>query len=955
MRFQRVLFVFASLVGLSTSDAWAQTGPDRFQPGPRRPIPTNSAVRRTPDEPPAYSPSITSMKLLTPTTGWAATDDTLFWTTDGGSQWRDTTPTKPSRDRLASVFFLDENRGWVLHAHSSEFGWEFDVSCTSDAGGTWSKTHVASLDLNSSELSGQGWISFADTLHGWLNVGITSSSAFNLGGLLTTSDGGRTWDWVKQGPGVAGTILLLTDKDGWLAGGPGDTELYATHDAGSTWQKTSLQAPKELGSAVYPTYDLPTFEDRLHGFVAVTFSGPEGSKSAAVLYATADGGLTWKPDRTLANLEASSIGQKVASTLADSTWITAVAPAGPQPTLKQLRSNDRVTADVNTQTGYFSGSRVSFVTPTQGWVFSAHGLLSTTDGGATWAAITPGTRGRTNLPRAESETISEGTLTHLQVHQSASRSTLNTTNNAFSRHLGFDKFAVGSTGNMQTWWDSSPYYDVAFYLNGASSHSTDPNLNANWVSSVLGQGWGVIPLWSGLQAPCACHGTGTYPNCPVFPHTFSSNPTTAQSQGVSEADSAIQSATGLNLSATMIFVDIENYSSSACGSAVKAFVTGWVQELHNTNGHHSFFAAGVYGNPGDAATDWVSATLPPDSVWIARYDSGVTVYGLGSGLSDSPWQAARIHQYIGNQSQTWGGVTFQVDADIEDTKIAASGNGVKIPVLGETLLSYPGSNYTYLAGITNGVNNSVAGAQLGEIVGFAQDTAITTMFTYQNGVFTNLNFPGALQSWPVAINNHGTIVGHYANSSNDNHSFVYSNGTFSEYIYPGASVTIVSGINDAGWITGGYKDASGTTHNFLDRKSSHHNLDSIGFPYNVNGSGEIVGFSVNGVSTFLDDAQDSTPATAPVTLLNEGGKNLTAGLGLNNNGQVVGYSQGTPTDTSPDTWAFIYDDNNGISFFSDLVFNWAESFAYAMNDYAQIVGQAIDQNGNYDGFVIKPQ
>jgi hypothetical protein len=35
---------------------------------------------------------IESMKLLTTDTGWAATRNKLFWTTDGGASWKDITP-----------------------------------------------------------------------------------------------------------------------------------------------------------------------------------------------------------------------------------------------------------------------------------------------------------------------------------------------------------------------------------------------------------------------------------------------------------------------------------------------------------------------------------------------------------------------------------------------------------------------------------------------------------------------------------------------------------------------------------------------------------------------------------------------------------------------------------------------------------------------------------------------
>jgi len=45
------------------------------------------------------------------------------------------------------------------------------------------------------------------------------------------------------------------------------------------------------------------------------------------------------------------------------------------------------------------------------------------------------------------------------------------------------------------------------------------------------------------------------------------------------------------------------------------------------------FLAGVYGSPGNAATDWTSVSPSPDDVWIARANGNVTTLNLGYGLS----------------------------------------------------------------------------------------------------------------------------------------------------------------------------------------------------------------------------------------------------------------------------------------------------------------------------------
>lgn len=178
-----------------------------------------------------------------------------------------------------------------------------------------------------------------------------------------------------------------------MAGGANDEELHVTRDGAKSWQTVSLPAPKEIYPAIYPTCDVPVFEDDKHGFVAVTYSGGNGDKSAAVLFATDDGGRSWKPDRILANLEEKAVGQRMPSTVADSTWITARVWDYP-PALTALGVGARVRASIDPVShfsGYFQVYQLSFATPTQGWIIVGDGeLRSTTDGGATWTTLLPG-------------------------------------------------------------------------------------------------------------------------------------------------------------------------------------------------------------------------------------------------------------------------------------------------------------------------------------------------------------------------------------------------------------------------------------------------------------------------------------------------------------------------------------------------------------------------------------
>jgi len=127
------------------------------------------------------------------------------------------------------------------------------------------------------DLAGHGRIAFADRSYGLMNISLTTGASFRGAVQLKTVDGGKTWTFLPNGPGVAGEILLLNDKDALLAGGPGDTELWTTHDAGNTWQQISLPAPVDIGSANFRRYDIPVFKDRLSGFVPVTIQVEKGS------------------------------------------------------------------------------------------------------------------------------------------------------------------------------------------------------------------------------------------------------------------------------------------------------------------------------------------------------------------------------------------------------------------------------------------------------------------------------------------------------------------------------------------------------------------------------------------------------------------------------------------------------------------------------------------------------
>jgi len=346
---------------------------------------------------------IKDFKLLTSGTGWVSTGNRLLFTTDNGAHWKDISPPNPNQDHYASVFFHNVDTGWVLSPHSDNFeDWTFNIYYTVDGGISWNKGNIPEwkYDREKGErgLVDHGIIAFADKEHGWLSLDVEGNTMFASSTLLSTSDGGRTWhntpDCINSrdnGPeGTIEAILAKTDKEVWVVGSPeGLSALYVSKDGGGCFQELSLTAPNDVGHRGKPSYSVPVFEDSMHGYEAATYSGGKADKSVSVLFQTDDDGRTWKSDRTLSNL---AMGETVATTVIDSTWILPFAPQGSQPTLVKLHSNDRIAATIHKSSGDFNNCDLSFLTADEGWMNCSGNLSSTIDGGATWTAIAPRVR-----------------------------------------------------------------------------------------------------------------------------------------------------------------------------------------------------------------------------------------------------------------------------------------------------------------------------------------------------------------------------------------------------------------------------------------------------------------------------------------------------------------------------------------------------------------------------------
>jgi hypothetical protein len=227
---------------------------------------------------------------------------------------------------------------------------------------------------------------------------------------------------------------------------------------------------------------------------------------------------------------------------------------------------------------------------------------------------------------------------------------------------GFDTCAAPSVSQMSAWM-ASPYRSVGIYIGGVNRACGDGNLSASWVSSVEGQGWSLLPLYVGLQAPCVSQaGLATI------------DPTVAGYEGVAAADDAAARAANFGLPpGSPIYFDMEGYATSAsCSATVELFLSGWTTELHNMG-----YISGVYGSSASTIADQAGIYQNPgydhaDDIWFADWNgcpSNVDPY-----FSNAFWSGyQRVHQYMANSAETWGGVTIDIDRDYVDGAVAGPG------------------------------------------------------------------------------------------------------------------------------------------------------------------------------------------------------------------------------------------------------------------------------------------
>jgi len=203
---------------------------------------------------------INSIQLSSGQVGWLnaarttpAGPSVVFKTTDGGRHWQQ----QLQWDGPGALQMLFQGDDGVVVGQGG-----VPLFHTTDGGGHWQRMSLPQIVQGEAA----GTIYFRNSREGWLLAytpetytdGVCAPGGCPLLGVFQTTDGGQHWTQTAKlkpmevfpGAHLQGPLRFLDTLNGWLvgdAGSPGLPVVYATHDGGKSWRGVSLQSP-QLGT-----------------------------------------------------------------------------------------------------------------------------------------------------------------------------------------------------------------------------------------------------------------------------------------------------------------------------------------------------------------------------------------------------------------------------------------------------------------------------------------------------------------------------------------------------------------------------------------------------------------------------------------------------------------------------------------------------------------------------------
>jgi photosystem II stability/assembly factor-like uncharacterized protein len=162
--------------------------------------------------------SLSTVKMINETNGWALGEGLVLRTITGGEQWINVTPSGIAKGTFFVESFLSTEIGWVVTTETE--GTATAIFHTIDGGRTWDKTTIQKAYVGSQ-------VNFINQDDGWLMLFGDVSVGSNPVEMYSSTDGGRTW--AKLGSdeqfgipvnSVKTGMFFYNSLTGWVVGQP---------------------------------------------------------------------------------------------------------------------------------------------------------------------------------------------------------------------------------------------------------------------------------------------------------------------------------------------------------------------------------------------------------------------------------------------------------------------------------------------------------------------------------------------------------------------------------------------------------------------------------------------------------------------------------------------------------------------------------------------------------------
>jgi photosystem II stability/assembly factor-like uncharacterized protein len=212
-----------------------------------------------------------------------------------------------------AIQFLDDRIGWMVGANG-------EVLATTDGGQNWSLIHAGSPAAVA--------IDFVDPQRGW--------ALTEEGGLIRTTDGGASWE--DLGPPALHTFQFLTPAVGWgvemiAQYHQGLGPLVSTRDGGETWDRQSI----EVNSVCMAADGLGWAAGPAEAGLALFKTENAGADWTETGVSTPGGDTGWTATVRCAGIDAWVLGTSDAAAghVAYAVWRTAEGGPAPDPVLQE--------------------------------------------------------------------------------------------------------------------------------------------------------------------------------------------------------------------------------------------------------------------------------------------------------------------------------------------------------------------------------------------------------------------------------------------------------------------------------------------------------------------------------------------------------------------------------------------------------------------------------------------